>query len=130
MHIRLLLITFFIQFFPELINKGHLFILETPLFRVRNKKQTIYCYSNEEMERAKSVLKTNIEITRFKGLGEISPNEFKTFIDEKMRLEPIVIDKNKDINDVISYYMGKNTLDRQNFIIDNLKNEELGLNNE
>tara|TARA_B100000614_G_scaffold170279_1_gene151606 strand:+ start:377 stop:2230 length:1854 start_codon:yes stop_codon:yes gene_type:complete len=128
MHIRLLLITFFIQFFPELIQKGHLFILETPLFRVRNKKKTIYCYSNEEMESAKIVLKNNFEITRFKGLGEISPNEFKKFIDNDIKLEPIVIDKNKDINDTISYYMGKNTPDRQKFIITNLKNNDTLVN--
>jgi len=130
MHIRLLLITFFIQFFPELIKKGHLYILETPLFRVRNKKETIYCYSIKEKENAKLKLGKNFEITRFKGLGEISPNEFKGFIDQDMRLEPIIIDKEKDINDVVMYYMGKNTQSRQDFIIDNLKNEELRSNNE
>ena len=130
MHIRLLLITFFIQFFPELIKKGHLHILETPLFRVRNKKETIYCYSADEMEQAKEKLGKSSEITRFKGLGEISPNEFKDFIGKNMRLEPIVIDKDKDINDVVEYYMGKNTQNRQNFIIDNLKNEELISDNE
>ena len=130
MHIRLLLITFFIQFFPELIKKGHLYILETPLFRVRNKKETIYCYSIKEMENAKLKLGKNSEITRFKGLGEISPNEFKGFIDQDMRLEPIIIDKEKDINDVVMYYMGKNTQSRQDFIIDNLKNEELRSDNE
>ena len=123
MHIRLLLITFFIQFFPEVIKKRHLFILETPLFRVRNKKETIYCYSSKEMERAKLKLQSNIEITRFKGLGEISPSEFKNFINKDIRLDPIVIDKNKDTNDIVSYYMGKNTQDRQNFIINNLKYE-------
>ncbi len=128
MHIRLLLITFFIQFFPELIQKGHLFILETPLFRVRNKKKTIYCYSNDEMEKAKIILNNNFEITRFKGLGEISPNEFKKFIDKEIKLEPIVIDKNKDINDTISYYMGKNTAERQKFIITNLKNDDTLIN--
>ena len=130
MHIRLLLITFFIQFFPELIKKGHLYILETPLFRVRNKKNTIYCYSNEEMYKAKSVLGGKPEITRFKGLGEISPSEFKSFIGPDMRLEPIIIDTDKDINDVVSYYMGKNTQSRQDFIIDNLKNEDLGIKND
>ena len=124
MHIRLLLITFFIQFFPEVIKKRHLFILETPLFRVRNKKETIYCYSSKEMERAKLKLQSNIEITRFKGLGEISPSEFKNFINKDIRLDPIVIDKNKDTNDIVSYYMGKNTQERQNFIINNLKYEE------
>ena len=130
MHIRLLLITFFIQFFPELIKKGHLYILETPLFRVRNKKETIYCYSEDEMYKAKNKLGKNHEITRFKGLGEISPIEFKTFIGEDMKLEPIIIDQEKDINDAVTYFMGKNTQDRQEFIIDNLKYEELDTGNE
>ncbi len=130
MHIRLLLITFFIQFFPELIKKGHLYILETPLFRVRNKKETIYCYSDEEMYQAKNKLGKNHEITRFKGLGEISPNEFKAFISENIKLEPIIIDQDKDINDAVSYFMGKNTQARQDFIIDNLKHEEIDSNNE
>ena len=129
MHIRLLLITFFIQFFPELIKKRHLYILETPLFRVRNKKETIYCYSVQDMEKAKDKIGSNAEVTRFKGLGEISPNEFKTFINENMKLEPIIIDKDKDITDTVSYYMGKNTQARQDFIIQNLKNEELAINN-
>tara|TARA_B000000557_G_scaffold159349_1_gene129163 strand:+ start:5920 stop:7779 length:1860 start_codon:yes stop_codon:yes gene_type:complete len=124
MHIRLLLITFFIQFFPELIKRGHLYILETPLFRVRNKKETIYCYSNEEMLAAKDNLGKSAEITRFKGLGEISPIEFKEFIGENIKLEPIVINHESDISDVVSYYMGKNTQDRQEFIINNLKHEE------
>ena len=124
MHIRLLLITFFIQFFPELIKKGHLYILETPLFRVRNKKETIYCYSNEEMLAAKDNLGKSAEITRFKGLGEISPIEFKEFIGENIKLEPIIINHESDISDVVSYYMGKNTQDRQEFIINNLKHEE------
>ena len=130
MHIRLLLITFFIQFFPELIKKGHLYILETPLFRVRNKKETLYCYSVSEMENAKDKLGKSSEITRFKGLGEISPEEFKGFIGNNMRLEPIIIDNDKDINDIVMYYMGKNTQSRQDFIIDNLKNEELISDNE
>ncbi len=130
MHIRLLLITFFIQFFPEVIKKGHLYILETPLFRVRNKKEVVYCYSNKDMEDAKNKLGSNAEVTRFKGLGEISPNEFKAFINENMKLEPIIIDKDKDITDTVSYYMGKNTQSRQDFIIQNLKNEELVINNE
>ena len=130
MHIRLLLITFFIQFFPELIKKGHLYILETPLFRVRNKKKTIYCYSDEEMYQAKSSLGKNHEITRFKGLGEISPNEFKNFIGENIKLEPIIIDQDKDINDAVSYFMGKNTQTRQDFIIDNLKHEDIDIDNE
>ena len=125
MHIRLLLITFFIQFFPELIKKGHLFILETPLFRVRNKKETIYCYSDDEMFFAKNKLGSSSEITRFKGLGEISPYEFKEFIGKDMKLEPIIINKESDISDVVSYYMGKNTLSRQEFIINNLKHEEM-----
>ena len=118
-----MLITFFIQFFPELIKRGHLYILETPLFRVRNKKETIYCYSAQDMENSKDKLGANPEVTRFKGLGEISPNEFKTFINENMKLEPIIIDKDKDITDIVSYYMGKNTQSRQDFIIQNLKNE-------
>ena len=124
MHIRLLLITFFIQFFPELIKKGHLYILETPLFRVRNKKETLYCYSNDEMLTAKDNLGKSAEITRFKGLGEISPIEFKEFIGENIKLEPIIINHESDISDVVSYYMGKNTQDRQEFIINNLKHEE------
>jgi topoisomerase-4 subunit B len=130
MHIRLLLITFFIQFFPELIKKGHLYILETPLFRVRNKKETIYCYSDKEMYQAKNKLGKNHEITRFKGLGEISPSEFKAFIGEDIKLEPIIINQDKDINDTVTYYMGKNTQARQEFIIDHLKYEELVVNNE
>ena len=130
MHIRLLLITFFIQFFPELIKKGHLYILETPLFRVRNKKETIYCYSDEEMYQAKNSLGKNHEITRFKGLGEISPSEFKNFIGENIKLEPIIIDQDKDINDAVSYFMGKNTQARQDFIIDNLKHEDIDIDNE
>ena len=125
MHIRLLLITFFIQFFPDLIKKGHLYILETPLFRVRNKNETIYCYSNHAMDEAKNKLSNNVEITRFKGLGEISPSEFKNFINEDIKLEPILINKDKDIADTVSYYMGKNTQSRQDFIIQNLKNEDL-----
>ena len=125
MHIRLLLITFFIQFFPDLIKKGHLYILETPLFRVRNKKETIYCYSHNDMDEAKNKLNNNVEITRFKGLGEISPSEFKNFINKDIKLEPILINKDKDIADTVSYYMGKNTQSRQDFIIQNLKNEEL-----
>ena len=130
MHIRLLLITFFIQFFPELIKKGHLYILETPLFRVRNKKETVYCYSNDEMITAKENLGKSAEITRFKGLGEISPIEFKEFIGENIKLEPIVINHESDISDVVSYYMGKNTQDRQEFIINNLKHEESIMGND
>ena len=130
MHIRLLLITFFIQFFPELIKKGHLYILETPLFRVRNKKETVYCYSNDEMITAKENLGKSAEITRFKGLGEISPIEFKEFIGENIKLEPIIINHESDISDVVSYYMGKNTQDRQEFIINNLKHEESIMGND
>ena len=121
MHIRLLLITFFLQFFPELIKEGHLFILQTPLFRVRNKKETIYCYSDLEKHNAIEKLSPKTEITRFKGLGEISPNEFKNFIGENMRLDPIIINKDTSIEKLLSFYMGKNTSERQNFIIDNLK---------
>jgi len=123
MHIRLLLITFFLQFFPELIKQGHIYILQTPLFRVRNKKETIYCYSEDERIDAISKLKPSPEITRFKGLGEISPNEFKHFIGDNIRLDPIMLDEGMSIEDLLSFYMGKNTPDRQNFIIDNLKVE-------
>ncbi|MFL9831049.1 DNA topoisomerase IV subunit B [Flavobacterium sp. ARAG 55.4] len=123
MHIRLLLITFFLQFFPELIKEGHLYILQTPLFRVRNKKETIYCYSEEERKAAIEKLKPKPEITRFKGLGEISPNEFQFFIGEDIRLDPIMMDKNTSVEQLLSFYMGKNTPDRQEFIIKNLKVE-------
>jgi topoisomerase-4 subunit B len=123
MHIRLLLITFFMQFFPELIKEGHLFILQTPLFRVRNKKETIYCYSEEERVNAIEKLKPKPEITRFKGLGEISPDEFKHFIGEDIRLDPVMFDKAMSIERLLEFYMGKNTPDRQKFIINNLKVE-------
>ncbi|MDR6969499.1 topoisomerase-4 subunit B [Flavobacterium arsenatis] len=123
MHIRLLLITFFLQFFPELIKEGHLYILQTPLFRVRNRKETIYCYSEEERINAIEKLKPKPEITRFKGLGEISPDEFKHFIGEDIRLDPIMLDKGTSIEQLLSFYMGKNTPDRQKFIINNLKVE-------
>ncbi|WP_461534112.1 DNA topoisomerase IV subunit B [Sinomicrobium sp.] len=123
MHIRLLLITFFLQFFPELIKEGHLYILQTPLFRVRNKKETIYCYSEEEKQQAIRKLKGNPEITRFKGLGEISPDEFKYFIGEDIRLDPVMLDKAMSIDSFLEFYMGKNTPDRQEFIINNLKVE-------
>ena len=123
MHIRLLLITFFLQFFPELIKEGHLYILQTPLFRVRNKKETIYCYSEQERKDAIEKLKPKPEITRFKGLGEISPDEFKNFIGETIRLDPIMMDKNTSVEQLLSFYMGKNTPDRQEFIIKNLKVE-------
>lgn len=124
MHIRLLLITFFLQFFPDLVKQGHLFILQTPLFRVRNKKKTIYCYSEEEKTKARETLGPNPEITRFKGLGEISPDEFKHFIGKKMRLEPVHLRKEDIISDFLKFYMGKNTPERQEFIIHNLKVEE------
>ncbi|MBQ0739087.1 type IIA DNA topoisomerase subunit B, partial [Aquimarina celericrescens] len=123
MHIRLLLITFFLQFFPELIKKGHLYILQTPLFRVRNKKETIYCYSEKEKQDAIRKLTGKPEITRFKGLGEISPDEFKYFIGEDIRLDPVMLDKDTGIEDLLTFYMGKNTSDRQEFIIDNLRVE-------
>ena len=123
MHIRLLLITFFLQFFPELIKDGHLYILQTPLFRVRNKKETIYCYSEPERVDAIEKLKPKPEITRFKGLGEISPDEFKNFIGETIRLDPVMMDKNTSVEQLLSFYMGKNTPDRQDFIIKNLKVE-------
>lgn len=121
MHIRLLLLTFFLQFFPDLVREGHLYILETPLFRVRNKKETIYCYSEEERQKAISKLSPKPEITRFKGLGEISPNEFENFIGENIRLEPVILEKESSIPKILSYYMGKNTPERQKFIIDNLR---------
>ena len=123
MHIRLLLITFFLQFFPELIREGHLYILQTPLFRVRNKKETIYCYNDQERLQAINKLKHNPEITRFKGLGEISPEEFKHFIGPDMRLDPVMLDSDTTVKDLLSFYMGKNTPDRQKFIINNLKVE-------
>lgn len=123
MHIRLLLITFFLQFFPELIKEGHLYILQTPLFRIRNRKETIYCYSEQERVDAIEKLKPKPEITRFKGLGEISPDEFKNFIGETIRLDPVMMDKATSIEQLLSFYMGKNTPDRQKFIINNLKVE-------
>jgi len=123
MHIRLLLITFFLQFFPELIKEGHLYILQTPLFRVRNKKETIYCYSEKEKSEAIDKLGVKSEITRFKGLGEISPDEFKYFIGDDIRLDPVMLDDNISIEDLLSFYMGKNTPKRQEFIINNLKVE-------
>ena len=124
MHIRLLLITFFLQFFPELVKEGHVHILETPLFRVRNKKETIYCYDENERIDAIEKIGRNAEITRFKGLGEISPSEFKHFIGKDIRLEPIIIGKEAGIVEILSFYMGKNTPERQQFIIENLKVEE------
>ena len=123
MHIRLLLITFFLQFFPEVIKEGHLYILETPLFRVRDKKETFYCYSDTERKQAIKKLKGKPEITRFKGLGEISPDEFVHFIGKDIKLDPVMMDKETPIEQLLEFYMGKNTPDRQKFIIDNLKVE-------
>ncbi len=124
MHIRLLLITFFLQFFPELVKEGHLYILQTPLFRVRNKKETRYCYSTEEKNDAIGSLGPKPEITRFKGLGEISPDEFKHFIGQDIRLEPVMISKDYRSEDLLTFYMGKNTPKRQEFIIENLRVEK------
>ena len=124
MHIRLLLLTFFLQFFPDLVRKGHLYILDTPLFRVRDKKTTIYCYSEKEKQAAIEKLRGKPEITRFKGLGEISPDEFGGFIGEDIRLDPVLIKEHTDIDKILEYYMGKNTPDRQIFIIDNLRLEK------
>ncbi|MCH2225270.1 MAG: type IIA DNA topoisomerase subunit B [Crocinitomicaceae bacterium] len=124
MHIRMLLLTFFLQFFPDLVKRQHVFVLQTPLFRVRNKKKTIYCYSDQERLDAMEELGKNPEITRFKGLGEISPDEFKFFIGEDIRLEPVMLSKEASIDEILSYYMGKNTQERQQFIIENLRVEE------
>ncbi len=124
MHIRLLLLTFFLQFFPDLIKQGHLYILQTPLFRVRNKKETRYCYSEEEKETAIKALGKNVEITRFKGLGEISPDEFKHFIGKDIRLDPVRLRKDESVDEFLNFYMGKNTPGRQEFIINNLRVEE------
>lgn len=123
MHIRLLMLTFFLQFFPDLVRGGHLYILDTPLFRVRNKTETIYCYSEEEKQKAIRKLKGKPEITRFKGLGEISPEEFGRFIGEEMRLQPIILNEETSVPNLLEYYMGKNTPERQQFIINNLRFE-------
>ena len=124
MHIRLLLLTFFLQFFPDLVRYGHLYILETPLFRVRNKQKTIYCYSEQEKQNAIRELKGKPEITRFKGLGEISPDEFGQFIGEDIRLQPVLLQKDTELKKLLGYFMGKNTPDRQEFIINNLRVEK------
>jgi topoisomerase-4 subunit B len=124
MHIRLLILTFFLQFFPDLVKNNHLYILETPLFRVRNKQKTFYCYNDEERQKAIHEIGAKAEITRFKGLGEISPDEFVLFIGEDMRLQPVVLLNDMPIQKMLEYYMGKNTMDRQNFIIDNLRIEK------
>jgi len=123
MHIRLLLLTFFLQFFPDLVRENHLYILETPLFRVRDKQKTIYCYSEKEKQAAIKALRGKAEITRFKGLGEISPDEFGGFIGEDIKLEPVIMKGNTQIKDLLTYYMGKNSPERQQFIINNLKVE-------
>ena len=124
MHIRMLLLTFFLQFFPDLVKKNHVYVLQTPLFRVRNKKKTLYCYSEEERKSALQEIGKNAEITRFKGLGEISPDEFTHFIGEEMRLEPVLLSQNASIDSILSYFMGKNTPQRQEFIIENLRVEK------
>ena len=123
MHIRLLMLTFFLQFFPDLVKKGHVYILETPLFRVKNKREIRYCYTEEERLKALEEV-ANPEITRFKGLGEISPDEFKGFIGKDIRLDQVSLRKEDAVSDLLSFYMGKNTTERQNFIIDNLVVEE------
>lgn len=123
MHIRLLLLTFFLQFFPELVRDGHLYILQTPLFRVRNKKETVYCYDDDERVAALDKLGKAAEITRFKGLGEISPDEFAFMIGPDMRLDPVLMEEGKGIKEMLAFYMGKNTPDRQEFIIKNLRYE-------
>jgi topoisomerase-4 subunit B len=124
MHIRMLLLTFFLQFFPDLVKRNHVYVLQTPLFRVRNKKKTIYCYSEEERRAAIEEIGKNPEITRFKGLGEISPDEFKHFIGQDIRLDPVLLSKDNSIDSILSYFMGKNTQERQDFIIDNLRVEK------
>ncbi len=128
MHIRMLLLTFFLQFFPDLVKEGHVYILETPLFRVRNKQKTFYCYNDEEKNNALKEIGNSAEITRFKGLGEISPNEFKHFIGPDIRLEPVILGSSEKIHDVLEYFMGKNTKERQDFIINNLRVEEQIIN--
>ena len=123
MHIRLLLLTFFLQFFPDVIKRGHLYMLQTPLFRVRNKKETHYCYSEEERAKKHKKCGKNAEITRFKGLGEISPDEFRHFIGPDMRLEQVTLSGETNVKDLLQFYMGKNTPQRQEYIIDNLRVE-------
>jgi len=123
MHIRLLLLTFFLQFFPEMIRDGHLHILQTPLFRVRNKKETIYCYDEDERVKAIEKFGKNAEITRFKGLGEISPDEFQFMIGPEMRLDPVEYEEGKGVKELLAFYMGKNTPSRQEYIIENLRED-------
>ena len=124
MHIRLLLLTFFLQFFPDIVRNNHVKILETPLFRVRNKQRTLYCYSEEEKQAAIKELNGKVEITRFKGLGEISPEEFEGFINENIRLSPVIVEDKIKIEGMLEYFMGKNTEERQKFIIENLRIEK------
>ncbi len=124
MHIRLLLMTFFLQFFPDLVRDGHVYILETPLFRVRNKQETIYCYHEQEKQQAMRKLGEKAEITRFKGLGEISPDEFGRFIGADMRKQPVILEQHTHIQQLLEYYMGKNTPERQDFIVSNLRIEQ------
>jgi len=124
MHIRMLLLTFFLQYFPDLIRNGHLYIMQTPLFRVRNKKQTFYCYSEQERLEAVEKCGAKAEITRFKGLGEISPDEFAGFIGDQIRLDRVRLTKDDPVTDLLTFYMGTNTFDRQHFIMDNLRVEE------
>ena len=123
MHIRLLMITFFLQFFPDLVKNGHLYILQTPLFRVRNKQETIYCYSDIERQEAIKKIGAKAEITRFKGLGEISPDEFKKFIGADMKKTPVILESQIHIQQLLEYFMGKNTQERQDFIVSNLRIE-------
>ena len=125
MHIRMLVLTFFMKYYPDLIRRGHVHILQTPLFRVRNKKENRYCYSPDEKEKAVKALKTGVEITRFKGLGEISSEEFVHFIGPEMRLDLVKLAEEESIQDIMSFYMGDNTLERQNFIRANLRSEEV-----
>ena len=124
MHIRMLVLTFFMKYYPDLIRRGHVHILQTPLFRVRNKKETRYCFSSEEKDAAVRDLRTGVEITRFKGLGEISSKEFVDFIGENMRLDMVKLSDEESIADIMEFYMGDNTIDRQNFIRQNLRSEE------
>ena len=124
MHIRLLMMTFFLQFFPDIVKAGHVYILQTPLFRVRNKKETIYCYSDQERKNALNKLGQKSEITRFKGLGEISPEEFELFIGKDIRIDPVIIPKDQKMQQLLEYYMGKNTPARQEFIVKNLRFEK------
>ena len=125
MHIRMLLMTFFLQFFPDLVKAGHVYILQTPLFRVRNKRQTMYCYTEKERDDAAEKLRGNVEITRFKGLGEISSDEFRHFIGKDMRLDPIILNKESGVSEVLSFFMGSNSAERQEYIIQNLRYEDI-----